>query len=92
MVDYQISEQDYLEFQETVSAYAQANQMDEDLALARVDDFLSEPEENTANALFIWQALSADELGLVALNPQLIKIKDLSRVQFRTTYNLPLYH
>lgn len=92
MVDYQLSEQDYLELQETATAYAIEHQIDEDLALNRVDDFLSEPEAKMDNALFIWQSLTADELGLVSRNPQLQKIKDLARLQFRSTLASPLFH
>ena len=82
MVTFHLSEQDYLELQETVLAYSVDNSIDEDIAYLKIDEFLSYPENKADIALFIWQALTSDELGLVSRNPQLKQIKSLARIQF----------
>lgn len=82
MATFHLSEQDYLELQETVLAYSVDNSIDEDVAYLKIDEFLSCPEKKADLALFIWRALASDELGLVSRNYQLKQIKSLARIQF----------
>lgn len=90
MTDFQISEQDYLELQETVLSYAQVKDLDEDYVLLQVDSFLTEP--NSKNSLLIWEALVEDDLGLVKNNPQLQELINIAAKHFKQSENSPTFH
>lgn len=90
MTDFQISEQDYLELQETVLSYAQVKDLDEDYVLLQVDSFLTEP--NSKNSLLIWEALVEDDLGLVKNNPQLQELINIASKHFKQSENSPTFH
>lgn len=89
-MNIQLSEQDYLELQESATAFAQFKKIDEDYALKLVDEFLTKP--NSTNSLFIWEVLQEDDLGLVAQNFVLQEFIKIAEVEFKQSENNPLFH